>query len=96
MCIQRIPDEFEEGKDYDEDAEEIMNNNESLQMMNIINQFLLDRGEDQINVLDWAMLCPHQEERVFDYFFVYEDIPADVAVQALRALLESASVEHHC
>ena len=96
MCIQRIPDEFEEGKDYDEDAEEIMNNNESLQMMNIINQLLLDRGEDQINVLDWAMLCPHQEEWVFDYFFVYEDVSADVAVAALRALLESANVEHHC
>ena len=69
MWLQRIPDEYEEGKEYDEDAEEIMNNNESLQMMNIINQLLLDRGDDQINVLDWAMLCPHQEEWVFDCLF---------------------------
>ena len=94
MCMKKMPGENKEVKDFDEDVEEMMDINESVQMMNIINNILQALGKDQINVLDWAKLCPNEEELVFEYFFT-EDVSSDVAVAALRALLEAAFVEEH-
>ena len=96
MCMPREPEEIREPEVDLEEVEEEIEMEDSLRMMFIINELLEARGEDKVEVKDWDLLCPHQEEEIFDLFFVSEDITADNAVAALRELLQSASNTDHC
>ena len=68
--MQREPEEMKEEKTLsEEEEEEMMELNESIKMLNIINDLLEARGEVKVHAQDWAMLCPHQEQLLFDVFF---------------------------
>ena len=89
-----MPEAIIEVKDFDEDVQEMMDLNKSIQMMNIINRILQDLGKDKINVLDWSRLSQDQEDLVFEYF-VAKDISVDIAVAELMSVLEVARVEDY-
>ena len=92
--MKREPEGIQEEKHFDEEAEE-MELNDSVQMMLLINNLLDEMGEDTVHAQDWAMLCPHQEEFLYDVFFV-EDISLERALAMLRALVNSALHHDHC
>jgi hypothetical protein len=41
-----------------------------------------------VEVLDWELLCPHQERLSFELFFVIDDISVGDALLMLRNIVE--------
>ena len=68
----------------------------SLRMLNLINDLLLALRREKVEVLDWELLCPHQERLSFELFFVIDDISVDDALLMLRNLFEEALNQDHC
>ena len=68
----------------------------SRHMLNLINDLLLALRREKVEVLDWELLCLHQERLTFELFFVIDNISVDDALLMLRNLVEEALNKDHC